>query len=89
MGLRLQKSSALPEKNPLYILPVKFLLDSGRELLIELLQICKADDQRVPLWPDQFFSISQILDLPITVLEPERDSGKHFTVTHQAATEYF
>lgn len=89
MSLRLQQSSALPEKTPLYILPVKLLLNSGRELLIELLQIRKADDQRVPLWPDQFFSIPQVLDLPIAVLEPGSDSGKRFTVTHQAATEYF
>lgn len=89
MGLRLQESSALPERSPLYILPVKFLLNSGRELLIELLQIRKADDQCVPLWPDQFFSISQVLDLPIAVLEPESHSGERFTVTHQAAKEYF
>lgn len=88
MGLRLQQSSALPEKNLLYILPVKFLLNSGRELLIELLQICKADNQCVPLWSDQFFCISQVLDLSIAVLEPESDSEKCFTVT-QAATEYF
>lgn len=67
--------------------PVKFLLNSGRELLIELLQIHKAYDQSVPLWSNQFFSITQVFDLPIAVLESESDSGKRFTVTHQAAIE--
>lgn len=73
----------------LYTLPVKFLLNSGRELLIELLQIRKAYDQRVPLWPNQFFGITQVFDLPIAVLEPGSGSGKHFTVIYQAAIEYF
>lgn len=71
----------------LYTLPVKFFLNSGRELLIELLQIRKAYDQRVALWPNQFFSITQVFDLPIAVLEPESDSRKRFTVTYQAAIE--
>lgn len=29
----------------------------------------------------------QVFDLPIAVLEPESDSGKRFTVTHQTAIE--
>lgn len=74
--------------NP-YTLPVKFLLNGGRELLIELLQIHKAHSQCVPLRPDQLFSITQVFDLPIAVLESESKPGKRVTVIHQIATTYF
>lgn len=50
--------------------PVVLLLDGGSQLLVEALQVCEAHQQGVPLGPDQFLGLTDILHLPIPGLKP-------------------
>lgn len=66
LNIKKRKNSAL------VLIPVELLLDDGCQFLVKSLQVSKAHQKRVALWTDQLLCITQILQLAIAVLKPEK-----------------